>query len=103
MSDWSTRAFVGHNQPEMSDKSDCENCIEYTSEDACLVKAYLYDLEQRFEKLEQVARKMYQAIAPMHEPCCEDTCLFLGDAGWHIDACCRGFRKQLEALGVSVD
>ena len=92
MSDWSTRAFVGHNQPEMSDKSDCENCIEYTSEDACLVKAYLYDLEKRYQQLEQVAREMLHWIEGVT---------------WHywtiIPEQPNHFSEQLEALGVSVD
>ena len=60
-------------------------------------------IEQRYQQLEEVAREMLKAIAPMHETCCEDTCRNLADMGWKDGCCYRGFREQLEALGVSVD
>lgn len=60
-------------------------------------------LEQRCQLLEQLARDMYRAIAPMHRHCCEETCASLGDMGWDADCCLHGFREQLEALGVRLD
>ena len=59
--------------------------------------------EERCQQLEQLAREMYAAIAPMHVPCCEDTCLILADEGWPADACPQYFRQRLEELGVSLD
>lgn len=58
---------------------------------------------QRYQQLEQVAMELCKAIAPMHEPCCEDTCCNLADMGWGEGCCFQDFREQLEALGVSVD
>ena len=60
-------------------------------------------IEQRCQQLDQLAREMYAAIAPMHVPCCEDTCLILADEGWPADACPQYFRQRLEELGVIVD
>ncbi len=60
-------------------------------------------LPRRYERLAQVAREMYEAIKPMHDPCNEGNCLCLCDSGWPEDTCLRDFEKRLEALGVSVD
>lgn len=58
---------------------------------------------QRCQQLEQLAREMYAAIAPMHVPCCEDTCCILADHGWPADTCLQYFREKLGELGVSQD
>lgn len=55
------------------------------------------------DTLEKVALDMLNAIAPLHDPCCEDTCCNLGDAGWSEDYCLHGFRDRLKALGVVAD
>ena len=60
-------------------------------------------LEQRCQQLEQLARDMYMAIAPMHEYCCEETCASLCDMGWGDGFCCQDFRSRLEELGVILD
>lgn len=57
-------------------------------------------LEQRYEKLAEVAREMHDAIAPMHECCCEDTCVNLGEMGWGADCCFVTYHEKLKELGV---
>lgn len=61
-----------------------------------------YIPEQRYQQLAEVARDLYKAVAPMHEPCWEDTCCNLADNGWACDSCLHVFRDQLEELGVEV-
>ena len=110
MSDCSTQAMLPKEQPsdEQIDKyvlhfviNDPDEYIHQVSEvevnDCKFINA------QRCQQLEQVAQDMLKAIAPMHEPCCEDTCRNLADMGWQDGCCYLGFREQLEALGVGVD
>lgn len=54
------------------------------------------------DTIENVARDLFKAIAPMHEPCCEEVCCNLGDDGWSADNCLYDFRCRLEALGVAL-
>lgn len=60
-------------------------------------------LEQRYQQLAEVARDLYKAVAPMHEPCNDDTCCNLDDYGWGSEFCLRCIRRQLEKLGVDVN
>lgn len=97
MSDCRTEAMV----PKEPTRT-CKGCSERLPLDACKIKARCYDLGQRYQQLEQVARDMCNAVAPMHEYCNEDTCCALVDMGWGGDSmnCCLcDFRKRLEALG----
>lgn len=58
------------------------------------------DLERRYKSLVKITQDMYKAMAPMHEPCCEDVCLNLGDDGWNGDYCFQGFVSRLNELGI---
>lgn len=90
----------------------CEWSLPDAEEGPCISMAATDDAEscpdfwpigKEKDSLEQVALDMYNAMAPLHEPCCEDTCRSLRDDGWPDDFCLYEFRDRLKALGVSVD
>ncbi len=80
----------------MSEEKNCETCSRWVPRSEPTP-------DERYRQLEQLARDMYRAIAPMHEHCCEETCASLGDMGWGDGFCCQGFREQLTELGVILD
>lgn len=81
--------------------TDCDSCPERLPEDACKVKAHCYDLQERCQQLEQVAR---DALAVISMACSltngdpEMRCVNLNCKEAH-----KSLRSRLEALGVSVD
>lgn len=60
-------------------------------------------LQQRYDRLAQVARDMHDAIAPMHRHCNEDNCVSLGEMGWGADCCFNDYHDALKELGVIED
>ncbi len=82
-------------------KPTCDDCPERLPEDACKVKAHCYDLQDRCQQLEQVAR---DALAVISMACSltngdpEMRCVNLNCKEAH-----KSLRSRLEVLGVSVD
>lgn len=84
---------------------DCVCAYEIPAEDSGYDRMFSTSNSEQnapSDNVERVARDLFNAIAPMHEHCNEDTCCNLADDGWKMDCCLHDFRRRFEALGVAL-